>query len=192
MNVKTLDFARCRDVWVPDDSEAGGFWSPPPPHVRYGVEQIIAHPFFLLADDMGAMKTAQACIAAQFLHDTDVIDRVIVIAPAALRSAVWFDEALGQLREQVFEDKRNHVTEYHARIRSWAHGPQDAKELRWIISNYESPTISQTVFLRTHKSDVGQRKNFTDDTLDVPPPLLLIKPDKIRVLGYPASINYKF
>lgn len=161
----TLDFSRCRSVWIPDE----GRWSPPPPHVRYGVERIVGHPYFLLADDMGGMKSAQAIIAAQFLHDAGVIDRVIVVAPASLRSSVWFDEDLGQLREQVFDDKRNHVSEYHQRIRAWSHGPKtklhclkcptplrDTKqehpgicvcggflddvptpELRWIISNYE-------------------------------------------------------
>ena len=132
-----LDFARCRSVWVPDDSESGGFWSPPPPHVRYGVEQIVTHPWFLLADDMGGMKTAQAIVAAQFLHDAGIIDRVIVVAPASVRPKVWYDEDLGQLREQVFNDKRNMVTEYNARRRAWTHGPEDAKELRWIVTNYE-------------------------------------------------------
>jgi hypothetical protein len=132
-----IDFSRCRDVWVPDESGAGGFWSPPPPHVRYGVEQIVEHPYFFLCDDMGGMKTAQACISAQFLHDSNIIDRVIVITPASIRSAVWFSEDFGQLREQIFEDKRNYVTEYHARVRSWSHGPEEAPELRWIISNFE-------------------------------------------------------
>jgi hypothetical protein len=132
-----LDFSRCRNVWVPDDSEVGGFWNPPFPHVKEAVDEIIEHPYFLLATDMGGAKTASAIIAAQLLHDAGVIDRVVVIAPAALRSAVWFDESLGQLREQVFEGKRNVVSEYHQRIRSWAYGPVDAKELRWIISNYE-------------------------------------------------------
>ena len=109
-----LDFSRCRSVWVPDEER----WSPPPPYVRYGVEQIVTHPYFFLCDDMGGMKSAQAIISAQFLHDAGVIDRVIVIAPASLRSGVWFSEDLGQLREQVFEDKRNVVTEYHQRIHS--------------------------------------------------------------------------
>lgn len=132
-----VDFERCRKVWVPDDSEAGGFWSPPPSHVRYGVEQILTHPFFLLADDMGGMKTAQAIISAQFLHDLGEIDRVVVIAPAAVRPKVWFDEDLGQLKEQVFEDKRNRVSEFHSKIRSWVRGPKTAPELKWIVTNYE-------------------------------------------------------
>lgn len=135
----TLDFSRCRKVWVPPDPQTDkeGFWSPPPPHVKVGVEWIIKNPYMLLGDDMGGMKSAQAMIAAQFLHDMDLIDRVIVIAPAAVAPKVWFDLDLGQLREQVFEDKRNIVSHYHAKIKQWAHGPEDAKPLKWIVSNYE-------------------------------------------------------
>jgi hypothetical protein len=132
-----LDFSRCRDVWVPEDNEAGGFWSPPPPHVRYGVEQIVQNPWFFLCDDMGGMKTAQAIISAQFLHDAGEIDRVIVVAPASVRPKVWFDKDLGQLHEQIFKDKRNTVTEFHQKVKQWSEGPETAQELRWIITNYE-------------------------------------------------------
>lgn len=132
-----LDFSRCRRVWVPDESEASGFWSPPPEHVIEGVKRIVAQPYMMLATDMGGMKSAQAMIAAQFLHDMDVIDRVIVIAPASVAPKVWYDLDLGQLREQVFEDKRNIVSHFHSRVKQWAYGPEDAKPLRWIISNYE-------------------------------------------------------
>lgn len=132
-----LDFSRCRKVWVFDDSEVGGFWNPPPEHVKEGVRAIVAHPYFLLATEMGGMKSAQAIIAAQFLHDAGIIDRVIVIAPASVRSTIWFDEGLSQLREQVFNDKRNVVSEYHQKVKQWSHGPKDAKELRWIVTNYE-------------------------------------------------------
>lgn len=133
----TLDFSRCRNVWVPDESEVGGFWSPPPPHVKEAVKFIIDHPYCMNGTDMGGMKTASAIIATQFLHDADVIDRVIVITPASIRAAVWFDPDLGQLKEQIFEDKRNVVSEYHRRIKQWTYGPESARPLRWIISNYE-------------------------------------------------------
>lgn len=134
----TLDFSRCRKVWVPDaDREEGGFWSPPPPHVKVGVEWIVKNPYMLLADDMGGMKSAQAMIAAQFMHDMDLIDRVIVVAPASVAPKVWFDLDLGQLREQAFDDKRNIVTYYHARIRQWSYGPEEARPLKWIITNFE-------------------------------------------------------
>ncbi len=86
---------------------------------------------------MGGMKTAQGIIAAQFMHDMDLIDRVIVVAPAAVRPKVWFDQDLGQLIEQAFDDKLNIVSEYHARIKRWEHGPKDAKPLKWIVTNYE-------------------------------------------------------
>lgn len=132
-----LDFSRCRDVWVPDGSEAGGFWSPPLDHVKVGVRMIVDNPYFLLADDMGGMKTAQAIISAQFLHDADVIDRVIVVAPASVRPKVWYDQDLGQLAEQTFDDKRNTVSEFHNKIRQWTRGPKDARELKWIVTNYE-------------------------------------------------------
>lgn len=132
-----LDFSRCRSVWVPGDSENEGFWSPPPAHVRVGVQFIMDNPYAILADDMGGMKTAQSIIAAQLLHDAGVIDRVIVVAPAAVRPKVWFDQDLGQLREQVFEDKLNIVSEYHSKIRKWEHGPKDTTPLKWIVTNYE-------------------------------------------------------
>lgn len=132
-----LDFSRCRNVWVPNESEAGGFWSPPPPHVKEAVRFIIDNPYAINATDMGGMKTASAIIAAQFLHDADVIDRVIVIAPASVAPKVWFDRDLGQLVEQAFKDKRTIVSHYHAKIKQWAYGPEDAKPLRFIISNYE-------------------------------------------------------
>lgn len=137
--VMTLDFSRCRKVWVPPNHATGaeGYWNPPFEHVKVGVEEIVAHPYFMLADDMGLSKTAQAIIAAQFLHDMGVIDRVIVVAPASVRPKVWFDQDLGQLAEQVWDDKRNFVTEYHSRRKRWTHGPADARELRWIVTNYD-------------------------------------------------------
>lgn len=135
--VVNLDFTRCRKVWVPETPDAEGFWSPPPRHVEVGVEWICRLPYMLLADDMGGMKTAQAIIAAQFLHDANVIDRVVVIAPSPIRSKVWFDQDLGQLYEQTFDDKLNFVTEYHAKMKRWVRGPSSARELRWIVTNYE-------------------------------------------------------
>lgn len=132
-----LDFSRCRKVWVPDNSEAGGFWNPPFKHVEVGVKWIVEHPYGLLADDMGGAKTAQSLIAAQFLHDADVIDRVIILAEASQVSGVWIDQTLGQISEQAFDDKRLIVSHYHAKIRQWARGPEQAKPLKIIVSNYE-------------------------------------------------------
>lgn len=132
-----LDFSRCRSVWVPAHDDQNGFWSPPTEHVKTGVRWIIDHPYGLLADDMGGQKTAQSLIAAQFMHDLGLIDRVIVIAPAAVRPKVWYDQDLGQLNEQAFDDKRIMVSEFHQKVKKWTRGPEAAPELRFIISNYE-------------------------------------------------------
>lgn len=132
----TLDFSRCRNVWVPDSSDLGGFWSPPFPHVKTGVQWIIDHPYALLADDMGGAKSAQTIIAAQFLSELNIIDRVIVVAPASVRP-VWSDKDFGQLREHLWLGKKNKISEYHARVRQWVHEPECSGELKWIITNYE-------------------------------------------------------
>jgi len=86
---------------------------------------------------MGLMKSAQALIASQFMHDMDLIDRVIIVAPAAVRHGVWFDQDIGQIFEQAFDDKNILVSEYHNKVRQWQRGPKDAEQLRIIVSNYE-------------------------------------------------------
>jgi hypothetical protein len=100
------------------------------------VAEIIRHPFFLLADDMGGMKTAQTIIAAQFLSEMEIINRVIVVCPASVRP-VWYDPDLGQLAEQLWYGKRARITEYHNRQRFWTWEEKGSNELKWIITNYE-------------------------------------------------------
>lgn len=163
-----LDFSRCRKVWVPDESK----WNPPPPHVEAGVRFIVEQPFCMNADDMGGMKTAQAIISAQFLHDAGLIDRAIVVATAAIRSKVWFDRDLGQLNEQVFEDKYNIVSEYHSGIRQWTHGDNTLKPLRWIVTNYE--------FIRS-------KKNLEELLLYCGSRTMLILDESSAVRGYDSA-----
>lgn len=59
-------------------------------HQILGVEKIVTHPYFMLADEMGAGKTLQSIVAAQILFERGEIDRVLVVTPAPVR-AVWFD-----------------------------------------------------------------------------------------------------
>lgn len=125
-----LDFAACRDVRLPD-----GSLSPPPPHVKEGVAALVANPWLLLADEMGGMKTAQTIIAAQFLHERGAIDRVIVVAPAAVRP-VWTDPEIGELAKHLF--MRSVVADFHTETKAWRHEAGDgSRELQWIVSNYE-------------------------------------------------------
>lgn len=132
-----LDFSRCRSVWVPDDSEAGGFWSPPPWFVQEGVRFIVEHPFALIGTEMGGMKTAQAIIAGQMLYEAGEVDRLVIVATASVAPKVWFDPDLGQIREQLFVSAAT-ITHYHAKIKQWHHGDLSAKSrLMVIVTNYE-------------------------------------------------------
>lgn len=89
----------------------------------------------MLADEMGGMKSAQAIIAAQLLFERGQIDRVIVIAPASVRS-VWFDETLGELAKHLWLP--SDITEFHAKSRTWFFGDTTTPQrLQWIITNYD-------------------------------------------------------
>ena len=92
-----------------------------------------------LADDMGAGKTKQVIDAAQWLFTQDEIDRVIVVAPAPVRS-VWFDRETGELTKHLWVDLPAEVIEYHARKQKrtwlWTDG-KHKRRLQWIITNYE-------------------------------------------------------
>lgn len=128
------DWSRCRLVKMPDDTLSGV-----KDHVKIGVRALIANPFFLLADEMGGMKSAQAIIAAQFLYLSGAINRVIVVTPPSVRD-VWYDRDLGELSLHLFDkDVPARVSEFHAKIRQWDWGDWSGKhdQLRWIITNYE-------------------------------------------------------
>lgn len=132
-----LDFSQCR--LVPVRSPEGVLsMSGVKDHVKVGVQALIDNPFFFLTDEMGGMKTAQVIIAAQFLYQMGLINKVLVIAPASVR-AVWFDQELGELAKHLWFDTKHAVYEYHAKMRMWKHGEFETKEphLQWMISNYE-------------------------------------------------------
>lgn len=109
-------------------------------HQMVGVRAIVQNPYFLLADEMGSGKTKQTIDAAIVLYRLRLIRRVIVIAPASVRS-VWYDRELGQLAEHLWKDERLHVKValYHSKISRWEWGkPQpDGSFLEFVITNYE-------------------------------------------------------
>lgn len=111
---------------------------PPFKHQVDGVQALIDHPFFFLCDEMGNGKTKQVIDAAQFMFEDGTIDKVLVVAPASVRS-VWYDEELGELRKHLFV--QSSITEFHARVRSWLFTSPDVmkqvKKLEWCITNYE-------------------------------------------------------
>jgi len=106
-------------------------------HQAIGIEKLVQHPFFALLDEMGAGKTFQVINGALLLSDVGVIDQVIIVCPAAVRS-VWFDPELGELAKWLWANTRNQITEYHAKSQTW-HWFKDApgSNLKWIITNYD-------------------------------------------------------
>jgi len=119
----SLDFSRCR--------------LPPFQHQKEDVQAVIDHPYYFIASEMRTGKSAIIVIAAQFLFEADIIDKVLVVAPAPVRD-VWQDKVLGEFAKHLWLDMPAIVTEFHARTRSWHHGPVDAKrKLVVLVTNFE-------------------------------------------------------
>jgi len=133
---------------------------PPYAHQIVGIEKLVSHPFFFITDEMGAGKTKQCIDAAQVLYQQDVISKVLILTPAAVRG-VWFDQELGEIKKHAWEMIPHSITEFHGRLRVWHFGQKIEKNqshLRWMISNYE--------FIRTSKARLQQLVPFLGgDTL---------------------------
>lgn len=117
-----LDFSRCR--------------LPPFKHQREDTAWLIERPFAFIGSEMRTGKTKIVIDTAQFLFKADAIDRVIVVAPAPVRD-VWADATLGELAKHLWLDLPAQVTEYHARLRTWTHGPEATRRLHWYVTNFE-------------------------------------------------------
>ncbi len=117
-----LDFSRCP--------------RPPFAHQREDTAALIAHPYFFIASEMRTGKSKICVDAAQFMFESNIIDRVIIIAPAPVRD-VWADKTLGQIAVHGWPDIPMTVTEFHARVRTWQQGPTTGKRLEWYCSNFE-------------------------------------------------------
>jgi len=117
-----LDFSRCKLV--------------PFRHQVTGVEKLISQPVFALFDEMGSGKTFQVITAAQILYEQGIIDRVLVIAPASVRS-VWFDSDFGELKKHLWDGLSSCILELHTKPRVWGELEKDKKKLLWMITNYE-------------------------------------------------------
>lgn len=119
----SLDFSRCRLT--------------PFAHQREDVFSLMQHKWFFVASEMRTGKTKIVIDAAQFLFIDNVIDRVIVVAPAAVRD-VWYDRTLGEIAKHSFLDVPARITEFHQRIRTWLHTDIIAeRKLDWYVSNFE-------------------------------------------------------
>lgn len=107
-------------------------------HQVVGIQRILDSPYLFVADEMGAGKTGQVINAAQELAALGLIDTVIVVCPAAVRS-VWFDPELGELAKWMWLETKQKVTWFHSKIKSWEWNiSENAPEtLHWVITNYD-------------------------------------------------------
>jgi len=115
-------------------------------HQREDVQRLIDHPYYFITSEMRTGKSKIVVDAAQFLYEAGVINRVIVVAPAPVRD-VWYDPTLGEFAKHLWLDLPARVSEFHAKIRFWLHGPKSNDQLRIIVTNFE--------FLR-HKNRLNQ------------------------------------
>lgn len=120
--ITDLDFSRCRIS--------------PFAHQREDVKALIEHPWFFIASEMRTGKSAIVVLASQFLFELDIIDRVIIIAPAPVRN-VWYDPELGELAKHLWSDLPSRIVEYHDRGRMWSYGGEAERKLEFIVTNYE-------------------------------------------------------
>lgn len=111
----------------------------PFPFQVIGIHKLITHPYFGLFDEMGAGKTLQSIVAACILFLRGEIDRVITVAPAAVRS-VWFDPEFGELQKHLFPNISARILQFHSKRKEWDHPaavPVTHKKLEWVVTNYE-------------------------------------------------------
>jgi hypothetical protein len=108
---------------------------PPYQHQRDGVKAILKLPNVFLADDVGAGKTKQVIDAAHFAFLAGLLDTVVVVAPASVRS-VWVDPdpVLGEVAKHCWRDVQNLVVEFHSKTKVVEY--RDGA-LNWVVTNYE-------------------------------------------------------
>jgi hypothetical protein len=93
------------------------------------VQRVIDNPYFFIASEMRTGKSAIVTWAVQFLFEMNLIDRVIIVAPAPVRD-VWADQRLGELAKHLWLDFPATVTEFHARLKTWTNGPRTTRRNR--------------------------------------------------------------
>lgn len=105
-------------------------------HQTIGTDLLVKNPIFALFDEMGLGKTKTCIDAAQMLFTKNIINKVLIISPAAVRS-VWFDEDLGELAKHLWSNVSSRITEFHNQLQMWHYGPEDKNFLRWMVTNFE-------------------------------------------------------
>lgn len=113
---------------------------PPYQHQLVGIKLALEHEWWLNASEMGSGKSRIMIDAALIMYDQDIIDQVIIVAPAGVVMGVWYDIDLGELVKHLWFDVRVSVERFHAKPMSWLANwslPALRPPLRITVSNYE-------------------------------------------------------
>lgn len=104
-------------------------------HQLVGVKALLEHPYFLLADEVGAGKSKQIVDTAQIHFLRKEIDTVLAITPGFARST-WAEEdpLLGEVAAHAWDSVPNVIHEYHKQYTELAF---EDNALNWVVSNYE-------------------------------------------------------
>jgi SNF2 family DNA or RNA helicase len=105
-------------------------------HQIEAIQALVDNPIFANWSEMGTGKTKIVIDAAQILYERGIIDRVLVVAPASVRS-VWFDQNFGEIAKHTWEGLPVCVLELHTTPRVWGETDKTKNRLLWLISNYE-------------------------------------------------------
>lgn len=108
------------------------FKTKPFQHQLEDVARLLDHPNFGLFSEMGTGKTKTVIDAACILSEYKVINLVLVISPAAVRS-VWVNKEFGEVKRHSWV--ANRVLEYHKPMKLvWQ---DENPSLDWLVTNYE-------------------------------------------------------
>lgn len=108
-------------------------------HQVIGIEKLVTEPMFFLGDTMGIGKSLQVIASAHVLFLQNIIDHVIIIAPASVIVGVWFDPELSELAKHLWPTVPSEVNLYRGKGRTWLWPDKKPvkKRLKWTISNFE-------------------------------------------------------
>ena len=105
-------------------------------HQIEAIQALVDNSVFANFSEMGMGKTKIVIDTAQILFEQGIIDRVLVVAPASVRS-VWFDKFYGEIQKHTWEEFPICVLELHAKPRVWGNLDKTKKRLLWMITNFE-------------------------------------------------------
>jgi hypothetical protein len=138
IDVDNLDWSKC--VYPPFD------------HQKVGVRALVTNQNFALLDEMGSGKTKQIIDAACFMYEANMIDAVVIICPAQVKS-VWVHPQFSQIIEHSFVSGIIHeFTNKTVAI------PSTSKGLLWLVVSVE--LLRQERHVKTLTTLLKGRKVF--------------------------------